>query len=296
MPFRVHTSHLTVWPSRHVRAGETALKPVCQQMPRAMQPRPHRPERAAERLRGVGVAHALQVAQHHDFPIPGRQTHDRAAQLLHVALPDQLVVGAGRRVAQTEIRFALVQPDEEPIAQEPSARVMSRGSVEICRQRRARRVVPRRIAHERQKHVLDDVLGGRRRAGHQPCEAVDRGVMRPIQRRECIAVAGGRSPHQVTVGGRSRIAHSGRDCRRPGKVPENWWATTFGRWRVNSRRPTPNVQPFPTPKAQLPWEFLGFGFWGSWKSGIGRLGIDMGSDRKQPIEIAAEDKGLVSRR
>ena len=126
--------------------ASAALQLVGQQMPRAVQPRPHGSERAAERLRGVGVAHALQIAQHDDLSIAGRQTHDRAAQLLHVALPDQLVGGAGRRVVQTEIRFLLVQPDE---AADRAAAVDACGAAPIRRDTSSAMRVPGRTATHR---------------------------------------------------------------------------------------------------------------------------------------------------
>ena len=60
-------------------------------MARTMQTRTHGSNRAAKRLCRVGIADVLEIAQHNHFAISGGKPHDRASQVLHLALTNQIL-------------------------------------------------------------------------------------------------------------------------------------------------------------------------------------------------------------
>jgi len=84
-----------------------------------MQARTHGSDRAAKCLCRIGIADVLEIAQHDHFAIAGREPHDGASQVLHVALADQILGSRGRGRRQTQVGLIL-EPDEQSIAQQPS--------------------------------------------------------------------------------------------------------------------------------------------------------------------------------
>ena len=77
---------------------------------------------------------------------------------------------------------------QSPVPLESASRMIPRDAAQPCGYRRPAGLVPRRLAHHCQEHILGHVFGRRAPAGHQQRDAVDVSLPSPKKRRECHPV------------------------------------------------------------------------------------------------------------
>jgi len=172
-----------------------------QQRAAAMQAGPHRPNRTLERDRGIGVTQFLEITEHYDFPVADRQRQDCATEPFDLLCIRYLThrIGVDHCRAGERLR-ALRERQRSAIAIQSSPGVIARDSAQPRGYRRPAGLEPGRVVHDRKKDILRDVLGCRRRTGHEHRNAVDVRVAATKQQAQGRSISGAYPGYQLIVG------------------------------------------------------------------------------------------------
>src|SRR5262249_28869717 len=98
------------------------------------------------------------------------------------------------------VRAVAVDRHEGSPAVTAPEREVARDAEQERRERAERRVVAVRLANEREKDLLRNLFGGRRRARHSQRAPVDRSLPPPVERDEGVLVPAARLREEVDVG------------------------------------------------------------------------------------------------
>lgn len=164
-----------------------------------MQSRAHRTDSHVQDRSDLGIRQFVQVAQNQHFPVPTRECVDETADSRDVLRGGHGCCGIGVRGDIRPIGWEDVEPNDPPLPPTVLSRQIASDSIEIGRQRGAAGIVPIKIAHEDQKHLLRHILRNRRGAAHCARESIDERVIAVVERGERIALAGSRPTEQFLI-------------------------------------------------------------------------------------------------
>ncbi len=139
----------------------------------------------------------MEIAEHQDFPVTNGQGRDARSNLPDALRLDHLRadVPGGHPLGRG------IELHPPSLAPEAVTHQVACHAIQIGGQRRSRRIVSAKISHQRQKHILDNVVGDLRRAGHRPGKAVDDSLMPAVDGGKRLSLSLPCPFHQLPVGG-----------------------------------------------------------------------------------------------
>lgn len=175
-------------------------------------------DRRSMRLPSASVWMVSVVMSDDRFAISRRQFRDGASQPRHVSRVRQR---RARIVRRGRLGCRAVERHEAAFPPQTVSHEVPRDTVQIGAEARSVRLVPGQVAHQRDEHVLRDVLRDGGGPAHHAREPVDNRVVSRVDSGKCFALPACRTPDQVAVRCVSRwhARHPAVIVRKGRKVP-----------------------------------------------------------------------------